>query len=125
MLYEVLGDVWVGATQPLSARRLAGQPQAPCAQLIDALHHRLGEVDKRRTLAATPARCPGGRVADCSRAAIDRFAKAFDQMGAIARTRHQGAGQGHQPDNIKFDGPSRVAHVTDATDWRVGTPSWC
>ncbi|TNY03003.1 FAD-binding oxidoreductase, partial [Escherichia coli] len=25
-------------------------------------------------------------------------------------------------DNIKFDGLSRVAHVTDATDWRVEYP---
>jgi FAD/FMN-containing dehydrogenase len=28
-------------------------------------------------------------------------------------------------DNIKFDGLSRVSHVTDATDWRVEYPSWC
>jgi FAD/FMN-containing dehydrogenase len=25
-------------------------------------------------------------------------------------------------DNIKFDGLSRVSHVTDATDWRVEYP---
>jgi FAD/FMN-containing dehydrogenase len=28
-------------------------------------------------------------------------------------------GQETQKDNIKFDGQSRVSHVTDATDWRV------
>ena len=28
----------------------------------------------------------------------------------------------HAPDNIDFDGLSRVSHVTDATDWRVEYP---
>ncbi|MFX8565731.1 hypothetical protein ABTL91_19275, partial [Acinetobacter baumannii] len=31
-------------------------------------------------------------------------------------------GKHTKPDNIKFDGLSRVSHVTDATDWRVEYP---
>src|SRR5690606_36139236 len=48
MLYEVLGDIWVVQRNPylqddlLSSRQRRGQ-------LVEALHHRLAEVQKRRT----------------------------------------------------------------------------
>ena len=96
------------------------------AQLIDALHHRLGEVDKRRTPGSDASRdALVGELLTAARAAIDRFAKAFDQMGTLRERATKVLGKVTKSDNIKFDGLSRVAHVTDATDWRVEYPSWC
>jgi hypothetical protein len=47
------------------------------------------------------------------------------QDGRPAPPRAKALGRCTQKDNIKFDGLSRVSHVTDATDWRVEYPSWC
>ena len=47
MLYEVLGDIWVVRRNPyLEDDLLANRSRREA--LIDALHHRLGEIDKRR-----------------------------------------------------------------------------
>src|SRR5512139_1852808 len=50
MLYEVLGDIWVVRRNPYLEQDLLDNPRRR-AQLIEALHHRLGEVDKRRDAA--------------------------------------------------------------------------
>src|ERR1700741_3485018 len=47
MLYEVLGDIWVVRRNPYLQDDLLDNPKRRQA-LIDALHHRLTEVDKRR-----------------------------------------------------------------------------
>ena len=113
------------AAQSLPAGRPARQP-APARLLIDALHHRLGEIEKRRT----PADDAGARrasSASCWRCAQRRRRRL---RGAVSRGRGTCA-QAHaraccraspRKDNIKFDGLSRVSHVTDATDWRVEYP---
>ena len=43
-------------------------------------------------------------------------------MGALRKRTADVLGRVTRGDNIKFDGLSRVAHVTDATDWRVEYP---
>ena len=55
MLYEVLGDVWVVQRNPYLQDDLLDNPKRRAA-LVDALHHRLGEVQKRRTPQDDPAR---------------------------------------------------------------------
>ncbi len=47
MLYEVLGDIWVVERNPFLQEDLIDNPKRR-RQLIDALHHRLREVEKRR-----------------------------------------------------------------------------
>ena len=47
MLYEVLGDIWVVRRNPYLQDDMLDNPKRRQA-LIEALHHRLGEVDKRR-----------------------------------------------------------------------------
>lgn len=47
MLYEVLGDIWVVRRNPYLQDDLLDNPKRR-ALLIEALHHRLGEVEKRR-----------------------------------------------------------------------------
>src|SRR5512147_1308426 len=47
MLYEVLGDIWVVQRNPYLQDDLLSNPKRRAA-LIEALHHRLGEIEKRR-----------------------------------------------------------------------------
>ena len=47
MLYEVLGDIWVVRRNPYLQDDLLDNPKRR-ESLIDALYHRLGEVEKRR-----------------------------------------------------------------------------
>lgn len=122
MLYEVLGDIWVVQRNPylqddlLSSRQRRGQ-------LVDALHHRLGEVQKRRTPDDDRERdVLVGELLTAARAAVDRFARSFDEVAALRQRATKVLGRLTAKDNIKFDGLSRVSHVTDATDWRVEYP---
>ncbi|AWI54223.1 FAD-linked oxidase [Aquabacterium olei] len=122
MLYEVLGDIWVVQRNPYLQDDLLDNPKRR-GQLIDALHHRLGEVDKRRTPSADASRDKlVAELLDAARVAVDRFARAFDEMGALRERTTRVLRKVTRGDNIKFDGLSRVSHVTDATDWRVEYP---
>src|SRR5579862_8705747 len=47
MLYEVLGDIWVVRRNPYLQDDLLDNPKRR-AMLIEALHHRLSEIEKRR-----------------------------------------------------------------------------
>src|SRR6201996_7400754 len=47
MLYEVLGDIWVVSRNPYLQDDLLDNPKRRAA-LVEALHHRLTEIDKRR-----------------------------------------------------------------------------
>ncbi|MFC4279033.1 DUF3683 domain-containing protein [Achromobacter aloeverae] len=129
MLYEVLGDIWVVRRNPYLQDDLLENPKRR-RQLIEALHHRLSEIDKRRE----PARIDfqEGRdlyrdekvlqLIERARAAIAAFEAQFDETDALRKQAQKTLGRITARDNIKFDGLSRVAHVTDATDWRVEYP---
>src|SRR6201988_4457486 len=77
MLYEVLGDIWVVQRNPYLEDDLLDNPKRR-AQLIDALNHRLAEVEKRRTPAVDAAR--DAFVAELlvgAREAVAAFARHF------------------------------------------------
>ncbi len=59
MLYEVLGDIWVVRRNPYLQDDLLDNPKRRQA-LIDALHHRLAEVDKRRLSVGCRRACRRG-----------------------------------------------------------------
>ncbi len=122
MLYEVLGDIWVVQRNPYLQDDLLDNPRRR-GQLVDALRHRLAEVDRRRTPGADTAR--DALVAELLAAAnraIESFSAAFEETAALRRRAQKLLGKFTARDNIKFDGLSRVSHVTDATDWRVEYP---
>ncbi|WP_374316570.1 DUF3683 domain-containing protein [Aquabacterium sp.] len=122
MLYEVLGDVWVVQRNPYLQDDLLDNPKRR-ALLIEALQHRLAEIDKRRTPGSDAARdALVGELLTMASAAVARFGKAFDDMGALRDRTNHVLRKVTRHDNIKFDGLSRVSHVTDATDWRVEYP---
>jgi len=126
MLYEVLGDIWVVQRNPYLQDDLLDNPKRR-RQLVDALHHRLGEVERRRApadsaLGAAERDAHVGELLQLASQAVERFAKGFDEVAALRRRTQKVLGKVTKSDNIKFDGLSRVAHVTDATDWRVEYP---
>ncbi|MDZ4291255.1 MAG: DUF3683 domain-containing protein, partial [Hydrogenophaga sp.] len=122
MLYEVLGDIWVVQRNPYLQDDLLDNPKRRAA-LVDALHHRLGEVQKRRTPQDDAARDTlVAELLTAAKAAVDGFARSFEEMAALRQRATKALRRLTAKDNIKFDGLSRVSHVTDATDWRVEYP---
>ena len=122
MLYEVLGDIWVVQRNPYLEDDLLDNPKRR-QLLIDALHHRLNEVERRRDPAADPER--DALVAELlrlARASVEAFAAHFRRVWDLRKVARRVLGRVTAKDNLKFDGLSRVSHVTDATDWRVEYP---
>jgi FAD/FMN-containing dehydrogenase/Fe-S oxidoreductase len=122
MLYEVIGDVWVVQRNPYLQDDLLDNPKRR-RLLIEALNHRLNEVQHRRNPAADQERDASvGELLDAASRAVKAFADQFEQVAELRRRATKVLGRHTAKDNIKFDGLSRVAHVTDATDWRVEYP---
>ena len=122
MLYEVLGDIWVVQRNPYLQDDLLDNPRRR-KLLIEALQHRLGEVEKRRTPEIDAERdAVVGELLQLSRGAVDAFAAQFRAVWDLRKRAVRTLAKVTAKDNIKFDGLSRVSHVTDATDWRVEYP---
>ncbi len=124
MLYEILGDMWVVQRNPYLQDDLLKNP-ARRDGLIEAMHHRLRDVEKRRQESETedPGRSAKVvRLVLAAQQALDSFARFFDDTRALRRRALKVLSRHTRKDNICFDGHARVAHVTDATDWRVEYP---
>ena len=124
MLYEVLGDIWVVQRNPYLEDDLLDNQERRNA-LVNALHHRLKEVEKRRAESEgeDPERSAKvKRLVEAAQAAVDRFAARFSETYDLRRKVQKILGKHTRKDNIAFDGLARVSHVTDATDWRVEYP---
>jgi len=120
MLYEVLGDIWVVERNPYLQEDLLETPRRR-RLLIEALHHRLREVERRRD--GDNARdAKVGSLLELARAAVGRFDRHFDELAAMRRRARRRLAGLTRPDNVRFDAFARVSHVTDATDWRVDLP---
>ncbi|MDH5206220.1 MAG: FAD-binding oxidoreductase, partial [Hylemonella sp.] len=83
----------------------------------------LTEVQKRRAPQDDGARdeLVGELLVAASRA-VDDFDASFREMAERRRQVLRTLSRLTARDNVKFDGLSRVSHVTDATDWRVEYP---
>jgi FAD/FMN-containing dehydrogenase/Fe-S oxidoreductase len=122
MLYEVLGDIWVVQRNPYLEDDLLDDPKRRHL-LIDALQHRLTEIERRRTPEADAARDAFvGELLVAARTAVETFRAHFGAVHDLRQRTRKVLGKVTAKDNIKFDGLSRVSHVTDATDWRVEYP---
>ena len=122
MLYEVLGDVWVVQRNPYLQDDLLDNPKRR-QQLVEALHHRLGEVQKRRRPQDDAQRdALVGELLQAATQAVQDFDASFQAMAQLRRQAQRVLHRLTARDNVKFDGLSRVSHVTDATDWRVEYP---
>ena len=114
MLYEVLGDIWVVNRNPYLQDDLLDNPKR-LKSLIDALNHRLIEVEKRITQNLEDQ---VSYLVSSARQAVKDFAADFEKAKALRIQARRVLGKITAQDNIGFDGFVRVSHVTDATDWR-------
>jgi len=118
MLYEVLGDIWVVNRNPYLQDDLLDNPKR-LKSLIDALYHRLSEVEKRITQGLEDQ---VSFLIQAARQAVKNFASDFEKAKVLRVQVKRVLGKVTAHDNIGFDGFVRVSHVTDATDWRVEYP---
>jgi len=127
MLYEVLGDIWVVRRNPYLEEDLLNNRRRRSA-LINALHHRLCEVEKRRLVNEANDQASKDRSArvlqllTAARTAVADFERWFRDTATFRARALRILKRHTRRDNIAFDALSRVSHVTDATDWRVEYP---
>ena len=116
MLFEVLGDLWVVRRNPYIQDDLLNTPKRLQA-LVEDMHHRLDQI---------VARAEGNQqalaLADKARQAVRDFEAWFPATKAKRKAALKAFSRYTREDNIRFDGLSRISHVTDATDWRVEIP---
>ncbi|MEF8699182.1 MAG: DUF3683 domain-containing protein [Candidatus Accumulibacter sp. UW20] len=116
MLYEVLGDIWVVQRNPYLEDDLLASRERRQA-LVEALRHRLREIEKRRQ--------GNERVRQlivASEAAVTAFEQHFADTARLRARVTRVLAKHTRRDNIAFDGLARASHVTDATDWRIEYP---
>ncbi len=116
MLFEVLGDIWAVVRNPYLTDDLLEHAKRRAA-LVEAMRHRLNEINKRRDENADVL-----RLVQAAESAVNRFEDSFvatklKRSQILARL-----SKITKKHNIMFDGLARVTHVTDATDWRVEYP---
>ena len=116
MLFEVLGDMWVIIRNPYIQDDLLSIRRRRKA-LLEALHHRLDQIDARVEGDDTALRL----LARCRQSVLD-FEKWLDETGHLRRQIKARLLKVTAAGNIDFGGLARVSHVTDATDWRVEYP---
>ncbi len=124
MLFEVLGDIWVVQRNPYLEDDLLDNRKRRKA-LLDALRHRIKQMDKRLQESKAQDEDRGRRVLqliEAAKKAVDKFEAHFEKTGKLRRKALSVLSKHTRKDNICFDGFARVSHVTDATDWRVEYP---
>lgn len=121
MLFEVLGDIWVVRRNPYLQDDLLDNPKRQ-QQLIDALSHRLNEINARRDIDVPERDQKVLTLLSAARQAVNDFEREFHEARELRQKIIKRLAGFTAKHNIKFDGLSRVSHVTDATDWRVEYP---
>jgi hypothetical protein len=117
----VLGDIWVVKRNPYLQDDLLDNPKR-LALLVEAMHHRLNEIAKRRGDKQAMEGDPVVTLLAAARAAVEGFQREFAEMRELRKRIVRRLAPITRKDNIQFDGMARVSHVTDATDWRVEYP---
>jgi FAD/FMN-containing dehydrogenase/Fe-S oxidoreductase len=121
MLYEVLGDIWVVRRNPYLQDDLLENARRR-RLLVEALHHRLAEVDRRRDPNDVQRYDRVGELLAAARAAVLAFESDFAAWATLRRKAARMLRRRTRADNVRFDAYARASHVTDATDWRVEYP---
>ncbi len=121
MLYEVLGDIWVALRNPFVEEDILQDAQRR-KLLVEAMRHRLSEIDKRRTDDDAELNQTVGELVKAGSAAVSRFEKHFEDLKSRRAAIGRALSKCTRRRNIRFDAYARAAHVTDATDWRVAYP---
>lgn len=118
MLFEVLGDMWVITRNPFIQDDLI-ENQKRWKSLRHALHHRLDQIYAR---AQQNENALALELEQSARKAVEKFERELLSTAERRKRVMRKLSKVTKKHNIKFDGLSRVSHVTDATDWRVEFP---
>lgn len=124
MLFEVLGDIWAVQRNPYLEDDLLDNRKRR-KSLLDALRHRLVQMEKRHTESEAEKPDRAKRVAQLINAAhiaINDFEAHFKDTEKMRKKTLALLSKHTRKDSVCFDGFARVSHVTDATDWRVEYP---
>jgi FAD/FMN-containing dehydrogenase/Fe-S oxidoreductase len=121
MLYEVLGDIWVVQRNPYLEDDLLENPKRR-RLLIDALEHRLREIERRREPQDAARDAKVGALLEAGRRAVRAFDESFERTRKLRDRARRLLTRHTREDSVCFDAFARVSHVTDATDWRVEYP---
>ncbi len=116
MLFEVLGDMWVISRNPYLLDDLLDN-EGRRQSLIDALQHRLNQFEER-----TNGNTKAIELLAAARQAVADFSQRFAQHTRLRHTTRRNLAGLTRRDNVDFSAITRVAHATDATDWRVEIP---
>jgi FAD/FMN-containing dehydrogenase/Fe-S oxidoreductase len=116
MLFEVLGDMWIIKRNPYVKDDLLNNKKRR-ESLIDALKHRLKQVELRANGNSDALILHSNCLA-----AIQSFEQGLLDQIALRQKCKKILGRITSLNNIDFSGLARVAHSTDATDWRIAMP---
>ncbi|MCP4009661.1 MAG: DUF3683 domain-containing protein, partial [Proteobacteria bacterium] len=115
-LFELLGDMWIVVRNPFIFDDLLNNPRRKHS-LIETLDARLAHISERAN--GNPSVL---RLHKQACQAVASFTGLFAQFASDRARIIKAFNSITHTDNIRFDGHARVAHVTDATDWRVEYP---
>lgn len=116
MFFEILGDIWVVMRNPYLQDDLLDNPKRR-KKLISALEHRLQQIYGRANKNGLAI-----ELHNITSLAVEEFQDFLSSTKEKRQKVFHRLSQITRKDNIDFGGQARVAHVTDATDWRVEYP---
>ena len=116
MLFEVLGDMWVIKRNPYVKDDLLNNRKRR-ESLISALKHRLQQVALR-----ADGNADAITLHDECLKAIQKFEQSLITQISLRQKSIKILSKITSSNNIDFSGLARVAHSTDATDWRIAMP---
>ena len=90
--------------------------------LIEALHHRLHEVERRREPGDPVRDAKVSLLLELAGGAVRRFDQHFADIASMRKRARRLLAAHTRGVNVRVDAVARVSHVTDATDWRVELP---
>ncbi len=116
MLLEMLGDMWIASRNPYIQDDLLKHSDRLDA-LIKSLNERIDRIKERAAGNLLTL-----DLVQYASDAVQDFADWFPRHKKLRDKARKLFRNYTNKNNILFDGLSRVAHVTDATDWRVELP---
>nr|CRH05039.1 Putative oxidoreductase [Candidatus Magnetococcus massalia] len=118
MLFEILGDIWMVRRNPLLQDDLIANPKRRDS-MLDTLKGRIKVIRER---AEGSGNADVNSLVEKTEEAVQTFAGWLTQLEKLRERAQRRFLRDLPKDNVDFSAAARVAHVTDATDWRVAYP---
>ncbi|MBF0453495.1 MAG: DUF3683 domain-containing protein [Magnetococcales bacterium] len=116
MLLEILGDIWMISRNPYLQEDLL-KNSGRLFSLLETMNQRVDRI-----IARADGNLNVMLLVESVKGAIKQFTENFSRTQILREKVLQALLPVTAHDNIDFSGRARVAHVTDATDWRIEYP---